>query len=107
MRPRPEQVRDIAVAVCIKTIGGACQDLGKRPRGGIKISSKCTRPPLGGLGHETRFDPTGYQGRTRVERGFDPLTVSACERVNPGRTRIRPGFDPVSGVHVKGAVDGQ
>ena len=54
MRPRPEQVRDIAVAVRIKTIGGACQDLGKRPRGGIKISSKCTRPPLGGLGHETR-----------------------------------------------------
>ena len=53
MRPRPEQVRDIAVAVRIKTIGGACQDLGKRPRGGIKILSKCTRPPLGGLGHET------------------------------------------------------
>ena len=55
MRPRPEQVRDIAVAVRIKTIGGACQDLGKRPRGGIKISSKCTRPPLGGLGHETIY----------------------------------------------------
>ena len=55
MRPGPEQVRDIAVAVRIKTIGGACQDLGKRPRGGIKISSKCTRPPLGGLAHETTF----------------------------------------------------
>ena len=53
MRPQPEQVRDIAVAVRIKTIRGACQDLGKRPRGGIKISSKCTRLPLGGLVHET------------------------------------------------------
>ena len=51
---RPEQARDIAVVVSIKTIGGACQDLGKHRRGGIKIWSKCTRPPLGGLGHETR-----------------------------------------------------
>ena len=54
MCPRPEQVRDIAVVVSIKTIGGACQDLGKPPRGDIKISSKCTRQSLGGLGHETR-----------------------------------------------------
>ena len=38
--------------VCIKTIGGACQDLGKCPRGGIIyiIWSKCIRPPLGGGG---------------------------------------------------------
>ena len=54
MRPRSEQARDIAVVVSIKTIGGDCQDLGKRPRSGIKISSKCTRPPLGWLGQETR-----------------------------------------------------
>ena len=54
MHPRPEQVRDIAVVVSMKTIGGDCQDLGKHPRGGIKIWSKCTRPPLGGPGHETR-----------------------------------------------------
>ena len=54
MCPRPEQARDIAVVVSIKTIGGACQDLGKRLRGSITILSKCTRPPLGGLGHETR-----------------------------------------------------
>ena len=56
MCPRPEEARDIAVATSIKTIGGACQDLGKYPKGGIKIPSK-TRPdqaPLGGLGHETR-----------------------------------------------------
>ena len=31
MRPRPEQVRNIAVAVGIKLIGGAGQDLGKHP----------------------------------------------------------------------------
>ena len=29
--------------------GGACQDFGKRPKGGIKISSKCARPPFGPL----------------------------------------------------------
>ena len=54
MHPRPEQARDIAVVVSIKTIGGTCQDLGKRLRGGIKILSKCTRPLLGGLVQETR-----------------------------------------------------
>ena len=53
MCPRPEQVRDIAVVVRIKIIGDACQDLGKRPRSDIKISSKCTRLPFGGLVHET------------------------------------------------------
>ena len=36
----PKQVRAIVVAAHIKTIGG----------GSIKISSKCTRPPLGGSG---------------------------------------------------------
>ena len=39
MCPQPEQVIDIAVAVRIKTIRGTCQDLGKRPRGDIKIFS--------------------------------------------------------------------
>ena len=39
MRPQPEQVKDIAVTVCIKTIGGICQDLGKCLRGDIKIFS--------------------------------------------------------------------
>ena len=46
------------MVVGIKTSGGACQDLGKRPRGDIKILSKCTRLPWGGGGggggHETR-----------------------------------------------------
>ena len=37
MRPQLEQARDIAVAVSIKTIGGACQSIGKRLRSGIKI----------------------------------------------------------------------
>ena len=40
MHPLPEQVRAIVVAAHIKTIGG----------GSTKISSKCTRPPLGGSG---------------------------------------------------------
>ena len=69
MRPQPEQVKDIAVAVSIKTIGGACQDLGKHPRGGITISSKCTRPPLGGLGHDTRVRGAHrYEGLVNLRR---------------------------------------
>ena len=34
---RPEQAKDIDVAVCINTVGGTCQDLGKNPRGSIKL----------------------------------------------------------------------
>ena len=71
---RPEQARDIAVVVSIKTIGGDCQDLGKCLRGGIKISSKCTRPPLGGLGHETRVS-----GAHRCERQVNIRRVNKQE----------------------------
>ena len=46
--PRHEQVRDIAVVVYIHQDDSLEADLGKRPMSGIRISSKCTRPPLGG-----------------------------------------------------------
>ena len=53
----PEQVSDIAVAVHIQTIGGACQDLGKHSGGGIKIIEQKYQTTSWGVGpvHETRL----------------------------------------------------
>ena len=57
MHPRPEQVRDIAVAVGIKTIGGACQ----APQGQYQNIKQMYQTTFEGLGHETIFH-AGYSG---------------------------------------------
>ena len=43
-----------AATLCIARHRGACQDVGKRPKGGIKMSSKCARPPFGPLQNGSR-----------------------------------------------------
>ena len=50
--------------------GGACQDVGKRPKGGIKISSKCARPPFGPLqngGWKWAGNETMHQGAWLID----------------------------------------
>ena len=54
MRPRPEQARDIAVVVSIKTIGGNCHDLEWYQNIEQMYQTTSGGGGGGGLGDETR-----------------------------------------------------